>query len=69
MKCNVGKIEKIIRVFSGIIILVLGVYYTSYFGYIAIFFLLTGILRWCPVNSLFKINNCKADEPGNPLEK
>lgn len=69
MKCNVGNREKYFRVLGGVIVLIAGVYFTAWWGFFSIYFFLTGILRWCPVNSMLKINNCKAYEHGNPLEK
>lgn len=68
MDCNVGKFEGIIRFTLGIIILCLGVLFASWWGMLAIYFLLTGVLRWCPVYALAKIDKCRIKEKENPLQ-
>ena len=59
MICNVGKIDKSIRLIIGVVIAMLGLYYQSWWGFLAIIPILTAIFGFCPVYVLFKINTCK----------
>lgn len=58
MKCNVGKVDKNIRIIAGAIILVVGFYFQSWWGLIGVIPLLTGIIGFCPVYVLFRISTC-----------
>ena len=50
MKCNVGKTEQIIRIVIGIVIVLLGVYFRSWWGLIGLVPIITGSIRYCPVS-------------------
>lgn len=56
MKCNVGKTDRIIRIIGGLVIALLGVVFSSWWGLIGIIPLVTGLFSICPVYSLFGIN-------------
>lgn len=68
MKCNVGKTDRMIRIWLGGIIL--AVHYISYFvtGYYCVWAniawipLITGLMRWCPVYVPFKFSTVKEGE-------
>lgn len=62
MKCNVGTIDRLLRIIIGLIIAILGVVFNSWFGLISIIFLATGLLRWCPIYAPFKISTVKKEE-------
>ncbi|MDD4312751.1 MAG: DUF2892 domain-containing protein [Eubacteriales bacterium] len=58
MKQNVGKIDRWIRIAVGIVVLSLLVFLSGparWFGLIGLIPLLTGIVGYCPLYSLFKI--------------
>ncbi|MDX9881081.1 MAG: DUF2892 domain-containing protein [Prolixibacteraceae bacterium] len=60
MKCNVGTTDRIIRIVLGLVIVVLGVYFSSWWGLIGIIPLATGLFKWCPLYIPFKISTvCK----------
>ena len=59
MTCNVGKIDKIIRVIAGVAIAVLGFYFKSWWGLLAIIPLLTAIIGFCPLYVPLKISTVK----------
>ena len=59
MKCNVGKGDKIFRVIVGIVIILLGFYYKSWWGAIGLIPLSTAALGWCPIYLPFGISTCK----------
>lgn len=52
MKTNVGSADKVIRIFLGIGIIVLGFIFQSWWGVVGIVPLLTGLFNFCPVYSL-----------------
>lgn len=58
MKQNVGKVDRWIRVIIGVILLSLIVFLSGgvrWIGLIGLIPLLTGIVGYCPLYSLFKI--------------
>ncbi|MDF2653395.1 MAG: hypothetical protein K0Q73_9200 [Paenibacillus sp.] len=57
--CNVGRTEQVIRISIGILILVAGLAFESWWGLIGIAPILTGLTRYCPANALLGINNCQ----------
>ena len=62
MKCNVGSIDRIIRIVIGLGLAIGGVIFESYWGLIGIPILATGVFRYCLVYSLLNINTSKSDE-------
>jgi len=56
MNKNVGKIDRLIRMIIGIIIIALGIYFKSWWGIIGLLPIFTGIIRFCPLYVPFKIN-------------
>jgi hypothetical protein len=59
MKCNVGKIDRMIRFIVGIGVIVLGVVYQSWWGALGIVLILTAAIRWCPAYSPFGFSTCR----------
>jgi hypothetical protein len=56
---NVGKFERLIRVFVGFLIFYIGVISpleAQLWGFIGLVPVITGILGWCPLYLPFKIN-------------
>jgi type IV secretory pathway TrbD component len=47
MKANVGGADKVIRVVVGLIIIVLGLVYKSWWGLVGVLILATGVLNFC----------------------
>jgi len=58
MKCNVGKTERTIRILLGVVIIALGIYYKNWWGVIGLVLIITGIIRYCPVNDILGISTC-----------
>ncbi len=56
MKCNVGSIDRILRLVAGIGIAIGGVIFESYWGLIGVVLLATAVFRLCPIYMLFGIN-------------
>jgi len=59
MTCNVGKTDKIIRVIAAVAIAVLGFYFKSWWGLLAIIPLLTAAIGYCPLYVPLKISTIK----------
>lgn len=62
MKCNVGRIDRLIRIIVGLVIIVVGYIYESWWGAIGFIPLLTGLFRWCPLYKPFRINTSNKDK-------
>lgn len=63
MKCNMDKVEKVIRMVVGLGMLSLVFILrdpSRFFGLIGIIPLTTGIVGTCPIYSLLGINTCKS---------
>lgn len=64
MKCNVGGIDRIIRIVAGIALLVVGLVapigttWQIVVLVIAAVALVTAFVRFCPANAMFGINTC-----------
>ena len=58
MKNNVGGTDRMLRVIAGVIII--GIYYGSWWGLVGLVPLLTGITRFCPLYSIIGINSCNS---------
>lgn len=61
MKCNVGSTDRIIRIVIGLGIAIGGVIFESYWGLLGVLILATGVLRYCLVYPLLKINTNKEE--------
>ncbi len=60
MKKNVGTTDKIIRIVIGLVIGVLGVYYQSWWGLLALVPIATAFLSFCGLYTIFGISTCPA---------
>lgn len=62
MECNVGLKEQKLRVLAGLTLIGIGAYYnTKALAAIGIIPILTGMIRWCPINQAIGYDGC-ADE-------
>ena len=62
MTCNMGRGDRIFRGVLGIVILVAGIFFQSWWGLIGLIPLITSIVAWCPAYVPFSINTgAKAD--------
>jgi hypothetical protein len=59
MKKNVGTADKTARIIIGLAIIGLGIYLKSWWGVIGIIPLVTGLINYCPLYTLFKWNSAK----------
>ncbi len=56
MKCNVGNTDKAIRLFLAIVIGAAGFYVKSWWGFLAILPLITGLTSVCPLYTILGLN-------------
>jgi hypothetical protein len=61
MKCNVGPIDRIIRIVVGLGIAIGGIIFESYWGLIGIPILATGVFSYCLLYPLLGINTLKKE--------
>lgn len=59
MKCNVGPIDRLIRIIIGLIVAIIGVVFESWWGLIGIVFLATGLFKFCLLYIPFKISTAE----------
>lgn len=59
MKKNVGGLDRILRVSIGVIVVLTGVYFQSWWGLIGLAPIFTGTIGWCPAYVPFGISSCK----------
>ena len=58
MKCNVGKTDRVIRVLLGLVLIVLGLYFNTWWGAIGVIPLVTAAVGWCPLYVPFGLSSC-----------
>ncbi|NFT93654.1 DUF2892 domain-containing protein [Clostridium botulinum] len=58
MKCNVSRTEQIIRIVIGISIILIGLYFRNWWGIIGLVPIITGSIRYCPINDILGISTC-----------
>jgi hypothetical protein len=56
MKKNVGKIDRIVRLVLGIVIIIVGIYFRSYFGLLGALIMLPAFLGSDPVYNLIGLD-------------
>ena len=61
MKHNVGGADKIFRIVLGLVIILVGFYFKSWWGAIGLVLLLTGVIGWCPLYLPCKFSSCKVE--------
>jgi hypothetical protein len=60
MKVNVGNVDRVLRISSGVVIVTLtALGMISPWGWLAIGLVVSGVLRNCTLYSLFGVNTCK----------
>ncbi len=62
MKCNVGGTDRIIRIILGVVIILAGFYFQSWWGVVGIVLIVTGLIRFCPAYIPFGFSTCKPDK-------
>lgn len=62
MKCNVGTIDRLLRIILGLIISIVGVVFDSWWGLIGIIPMATGLFQFCPLYVPLKISTIKKAE-------
>jgi len=57
MKCNVGNMDRVIRIIAGLVLIALAATSTiGMWGWIGVIPVLTGVFRFCPAYPLLGIN-------------
>lgn len=65
MSCNVGGVDRMLRIAAGLVILALGVVGPlGWWGLVGLVPLATGVMRFCPAYTLLGIRTCAANGKG-----
>ncbi len=59
MKTNMGSVDRVVRIILGLAILALGLIFHSWWGLIGILPILTALVGWCGLYTVFGISTCK----------
>jgi hypothetical protein len=62
MKCNIGRVDRMIRIVLGVAIISVGIYFKSWWGAVGLIPILTAAIRWCPAYFPFGFSTCESDE-------
>jgi hypothetical protein len=62
---NVGGVDRVVRIVLGLVLIVLGFFFLAgtlgtIVGIIGFIPVLTGLIGWCPLYALFKLNTRKS---------
>ncbi len=66
IRCNVGMVERVVRITVGLAILALGISFQSWWGLVGLLPLLTAVVGWCPLSALLGVSTCA--DPGSTLK-
>ncbi|MEX0770558.1 MAG: DUF2892 domain-containing protein [Balneolaceae bacterium] len=58
---NVGNTDSVIRAILGTVILLIGLYYGSWWGVAGLILIFTGAVSWCPIYKVLGIQTCSPD--------
>ncbi len=61
MKKNIGKFDKNARILLGLISGILGYFVSPWFFVLALVFLITALINFCGLYTLFGINTCEVE--------
>jgi len=64
MKCNVGGIDRTIRVLLGLVIIGVGISFRSWWGAVGAVPILTAAIGWCPLYLPFGLSTAKKKDEG-----
>ncbi|HET6225549.1 MAG TPA: DUF2892 domain-containing protein [Bacteroidia bacterium] len=64
MKKNIGRIDRIARIFIGMLIILIGAYYKSIWGILGMVPIITSQIGVCPLYSLFHFSTISKPKPG-----
>lgn len=64
MKQNVGQLDRIIRAIAGVLVIVAGFVFNSWFGALGLILLATAAIGWCPLYLPFGLSTCRV-KPAN----
>lgn len=56
MKVNIGETERVVRALVGIAVLTIALYYRSWWGFVGLEVLATGIFGWSPIYKLSEMS-------------
>lgn len=59
MKCNVGSVDRLLRIIIGLVIAILGVVFNSWWGLVGVVPIATGLFSFCPFYIPLKISTAK----------
>ncbi len=62
MTCNIGKSDKAVRIVIGLVIVVLGIVFKSWWGLLGLIPVLTALIGWCPLYVPLKISTRKDEK-------
>ncbi len=57
--CNVGGIDRFVRIIAGAAIIIAGIIYQSWLGAIGVIPLATGLFRFCPLYKVIGVSTCE----------
>jgi hypothetical protein len=60
MKKNVGKADRSIRIALGVLAILLGFIFQSWWGVIGVPLVITALIGWCPVYVPLSISTCRS---------
>jgi hypothetical protein len=62
MKCNVGPVDRLLRIIIGLIIALVGVVFDSWWGLVGLIPLATGLFKFCLLYVPFKISTAQKEK-------
>jgi len=65
MGCNVGTLDKTIRLYLGTLIMLIGLGNESWWGLLGLIPIVTGLYKWCFAYSILNVDTVKGTKGGS----
>jgi hypothetical protein len=59
MKKNIGKKDRFFRIIAGVIIIILSIFFNSWWGLLGFLPIITAIYSFCPLYKYLNVSTCK----------
>ncbi len=62
VKCNVGSVDRLLRIIAGLLVAIVGVIFDSWWGLLGLILLATGLFKFCLLYRLFNFSTAEKEE-------
>jgi hypothetical protein len=67
MKKNLGQVDRLVRLFAGLVIVIVATMQQSWWGLVGVALIATAGMGYCGLYQLFGFSTCKVELPTTPV--